>query len=53
MSNWTKVEKKVLSASILITALLIFQQNVFAMHIMEGYLPVQHCFLWGQSVFRF
>lgn len=47
MSNWTKVEKKVLSASILITALLVFQQNVFAMHIMEGYLPVQHCFLWG------
>ena len=47
MSNWTKVEKNVLRASILISALLVFQQNVFAMHIMEGYLPVQHCFLWG------
>lgn len=47
MSSWTKIEKNVLKASVLISALLVFQQNVFAMHIMEGYLPVQHCILWG------
>ena len=47
MSNWTRAEKTVLKISVLLSALLVFQQRAYAMHIMEGYLPLTHAIVWG------
>ena len=47
MFNWTKMEKRIMTFSVMIAALLATSQTVYAMHIMEGYLPAAHCIAWG------
>jgi len=47
MAKWTQKEKSIIFLVVIVTLLLAFPQNVFAMHIMEGYLPAVHCVSWG------
>ncbi|MFV0466481.1 MAG: energy-coupling factor ABC transporter permease [Lachnospiraceae bacterium] len=47
MKNWNKPERIVFLLSITIAAVFGSTQNVSAMHIMEGYLPLAFCILWG------
>ena len=43
----TKSERLFLSAAIVLALCLCVPASAGAMHIMEGYLPVGHCILWG------
>ena len=43
----TKSERSFLSAAIVLALCLCVPASAGAMHIMEGYLPVGHCILWG------
>ena len=43
----SKNEKRILSISVVITALLALPTTASAMHIMEGYLPVGHFLIWS------
>ena len=47
MKNWTKPEKTLYFAALTFSVFLGLAENVSAMHIMEGYLPLVHCILWG------
>lgn len=47
MLKWTKAEKSIYLLVLLVSIFFAFPQNAFAMHIMEGYLPVVHCVSWG------
>jgi len=47
MRVWTKKEKNMIGFSIIIMVLLMTSGAAYAMHIMEGYLPVVHCISWG------
>lgn len=47
MSKWTKAEKRIFGLSVLFTLIFSSIQPAYAMHIMEGYLPVFHCITWG------
>lgn len=47
MKNWTKPEKTVYFAVLTFSVFLGLTEDVSAMHIMEGYLPLVHCILWG------
>lgn len=47
MKHWNKTEKRFFSFSLMISILLAGVENVSAMHIMEGYLPLLHCIAWG------
>ena len=40
-------QRKTIFAAIFISALFALPVNSFAMHIMEGYLPLKHCIAWG------
>ncbi len=40
-------KRKTIFAAIFISALFALPVNSFAMHIMEGYLPLKHCIAWG------
>ena len=40
-------KRKTIFAAIFISAMLALPVNSFAMHIMEGYLPLKHCIAWG------
>lgn len=42
-----KNEKRFLTLSFVLAAVLLVPQNASAMHIMEGYLPGGHCVVWG------
>lgn len=47
MKRWTKTEKRILLAALLVTGLCAWQTDAQAMHIMEGYLPAGYCVAWG------
>lgn len=47
MRKWTKTDKIIFSVSLMISVMIACSQSVFAMHIMEGYLPGVHCIVWG------
>ncbi|HHV12225.1 MAG TPA: energy-coupling factor ABC transporter permease [Clostridiales bacterium] len=47
MFKWTKKEKRIMTFSVMIAALLATSQTVYAMHIMEGYLSAAYCIAWG------
>jgi len=47
MKSWTRTEKGMFFLSIVIAGLFSVTGESFAMHIMEGYLPVAHCIAWG------
>lgn len=43
----TKKEKKMIRFTVMIACLFGITQNAYAMHIMEGYLPLGFCIAWG------
>ncbi len=43
----TKAERRVLTVSIFIAAAFGVTENVSAMHIMEGFLPLSYCIAWS------
>ena len=45
--KYTKPERVALALSGALALALAFPQTVSAMHIMEGYLPIVHCVVWG------
>ncbi len=45
--KYTKPERMALALSGALALALAFPQTVGAMHIMEGYLPIVHCVIWG------
>lgn len=47
MTKWNKNEKRIMFMSLIIAMLFASSQTAYAMHIMEGYLPVVHCIAWG------
>lgn len=47
MTKWNKNEKRIMCMSLMIAMLFASSQTAYAMHIMEGYLPVVHCIAWG------
>ncbi len=47
MTKWTKVEKGILSFSIMLALIFVTSETAYGMHIMEGYLPLLHCISWG------
>lgn len=47
MKKWTKAEKRIFGSSVLFALIFASSKKAFAMHIMEGYLPVLHCVAWG------
>ena len=42
-----KIEKLLLTLSVVFASVFGVTQSAFAMHIMEGYLPKAHCIAWG------
>lgn len=48
-----KLSKSLLFLSVLILSTLGAVPNALAMHIMEGYLPVEHCIAWGAASLPF
>lgn len=44
MAKW---EKKTLAGSIVLSLFLLSMPSVSAMHIMEGFLPLGYCIMWG------
>lgn len=47
MTKWNKNEKRIMFMSLIVAMLFASSQTAWAMHIMEGYLPVVHCIAWG------
>jgi cobalt/nickel transport system permease protein len=47
MKKWTKAEKRILGILVVFALIFASSQNAYAMHIMEGYLPVLPCIAWG------
>lgn len=47
MNNYSKTEKSFLFSSLVLSFFVCMAVDSSAMHIMEGYLPVAHCFVWG------
>lgn len=47
MTKWTRFEKCITGLSVMLALTFAASQQAFAMHIMEGYLPVVHCIAWG------
>lgn len=47
MKKWTKIEKTIVAFSMMLAVLFATSQTAYGMHIMEGYLPVVHCIIWG------
>lgn len=47
MKKWTKTEKNVFAAALVLSIIFAGAEKVSAMHIMEGYLPLMHCIAWG------
>lgn len=47
MKMWTKNEKRILLAAVMVAGLFVWGKDVRAMHIMEGYLPAGYCVAWG------
>lgn len=45
--NYSKAEKRLIILLSIIAITFAVPQTVNAMHIMEGYLPLVHCILWG------
>jgi len=45
--RYSKKEKAVLMLSCVVALMCAFPQGVNAMHIMEGYLPIAFCVVWG------
>ena len=45
--SYSKAEKKVLVLSCMLALMLALPQAAGAMHIMEGYLPLGQCIIWG------
>ena len=42
-----QLEKRILMSSVVLSGVLFVPQNVWGMHIMEGYLPPMYCAAWG------
>ncbi len=42
-----QLEKRILMSSAVLSGVLFVPQNVWGMHIMEGYLPPMYCAAWG------
>lgn len=47
MNNFSKKEKRMIFLSLILSFVFFMEENVSAMHIMEGYLPAGHCIAWG------
>lgn len=47
MKHWNKTEKRIFLFSLMLSVFFAGVENVSAMHIMEGYLPLVHCIVWG------
>lgn len=47
MKHWSRQEKYIFALSLMLSILLAGVENISAMHIMEGYLPLFHCIAWG------
>ena len=47
MTQYTSGEKRILSMSFALSIFFCLALPAGAMHIMEGYLPVGHCIVWG------
>ena len=45
--NLTQTEKRVFLFSCIVACVFALPQTAEAMHIMEGYLPLGHCIVWG------
>ncbi|MBR0597323.1 energy-coupling factor ABC transporter permease [Sinanaerobacter chloroacetimidivorans] len=43
----SKVHRRIFTLSVAFAIVFGFAENVSAMHIMEGYLPLNHCIVWG------
>lgn len=43
----SKIQKRIIALSAAAAVCLGFMPKVFAMHVMEGYLPALHCIAWG------
>ncbi|GHU60329.1 cobalt transport protein CbiM [Clostridia bacterium] len=44
--RYTKTEKAVMALACVFSAALAFAKGAYAMHIMEGYLPLEYCISW-------
>ncbi|WMJ87242.1 energy-coupling factor ABC transporter permease [Anaerocolumna sp. MB42-C2] len=47
MKKWTRAEKRIFCISVMFALFFASSETAYAMHIMEGYLPVLHCVAWG------
>lgn len=47
MRHWNKTEKCFFAFSLMLSVFFAGIENISAMHIMEGYLPLVHCVVWG------
>lgn len=47
MRSWSRNDKIFFALSVVTSLLLSSAQSTYAMHVMEGYLPLMHCIAWG------